>query len=91
MPITKPDAKADGLAAKINGVAPVKFANDPSGREFDAVSNDFIAQTKPGSIRMGSQFRNQAKATFEAARATGWRAYFHFDGAPNQDILDKLA
>ena len=39
---------------------------------------------------MGSAFRNQAKATFEAAIELGRKPYFHFDGAPSSAVIDKL-
>lgn len=59
-------------------------------REFDVISDEFVGQTKPSGLTLGSQFRNQAKATFEAAKMTGRRPYFHFDGTPSREVLDKL-
>jgi hypothetical protein len=48
-------------------------------------------RAKPAGFQLGSAFRNQAKATFEAAIKTGRAPYFHFEGAPQQDVLTKLA
>jgi hypothetical protein len=39
---------------------------------------------------MGSAFRNQAKATFEAALQTGRKPYFHFEGPPAVGVISKL-
>jgi RHS repeat-associated protein len=88
--VSKADADADALATKLGGQSRVKFENDPTGREFDVVSDKYIAQTK--SIgQLGSKFRNQAKATFEAAKESGREVYFQFTGgkAPSE-IIDKL-
>ncbi|MEU7615755.1 restriction endonuclease fold toxin [Micromonospora rifamycinica] len=63
------DPAALALAARIGGRPPVKF--DPRGREFDAVSQRYVAQSKPANYKMGSDFRNQAKVTFERAIETG--------------------
>ncbi|HML19175.1 MAG TPA: restriction endonuclease fold toxin, partial [Candidatus Dependentiae bacterium] len=35
-------------------------------------------------------FRIQAKRAFEAARQTGRKVYFHFNGEPCRDIIRKL-
>jgi hypothetical protein len=86
----KPDAKADKLAEKINGVSRVKFSNDPNGREFDAISDKYIGQTTSRQT-IGSQWRTEAKATFEAAKTTGRTPYFNFEtGLPNDDYLRAL-
>jgi hypothetical protein len=89
--VVKPDAAADALANRIGGVSRVRFAFDASKREFDAVSEKFIAQTKPALGRIGSNFRDQAKATFEMAKTTGRSVYYHIEGTPAQGLLDKLA
>lgn len=39
----------------------------------------------------GKNWRDQIKATFEAAKATGRKAYFQFEGIPVDDILRKIA
>lgn len=88
--VPKPDADADRLADRIGGESRVKFSNDAEGREFDAVSDDYIAQAKPGGFTMGKSFRKQAKATFEAASATGRKVYYHFDGPPGPGVSEKL-
>ncbi|WP_342575171.1 restriction endonuclease fold toxin [Paenibacillus sp. FSL M8-0142] len=36
---------------------------------------------------LSSQFREQAKATIEAAIETGRQAYFHFETAPADKII----
>ncbi|WP_225844938.1 restriction endonuclease fold toxin [Streptomyces sp. HPF1205] len=86
--VNKPDPAADALAERIGGESRVRFESD--GREFDAISDEYVAQSKPAGFRMGSAFRNQAKATFEAALQTGRTPYFHFDGPPDPDVISKL-
>lgn len=80
--VTKPDAAADALADRIGGQSRVRFSNDPMGREFDVVSSEYIGQTKPALQSLNKNVRNQMKATFEAAQATGRKVYYHFDGQP---------
>lgn len=82
------DPAAIALAARIGGRPSVKF--EPRGREFDAVSQRYVAQSKPANYKMGSDFRNQAKATFEKAIETGRVPYFHFEGPPAGGVLRKL-
>jgi hypothetical protein len=84
------DAAADALAARIGGRPSVRFELDASGREFDAVSDLYVAQTKPGAFKLGSSFRRQARATFESAIGTGRRPYFHFEGPPDEDVIRTL-
>ncbi|MFF2658838.1 restriction endonuclease fold toxin [Kitasatospora sp. NPDC058032] len=88
--VAKPDAAADALAQRIGGRSRVRFENDPAGREFDAISDLYVAQSKPAGFRMGSSFRNQAKATFEAAMRSGRTPYFHFEGPPDVGVISKL-
>ncbi|KQT27027.1 hypothetical protein ASG22_20440 [Chryseobacterium sp. Leaf405] len=38
----------------------------------------------------GKSFRNQAKATFEDAKATNRGVYYKFDSQPAQSIVEKL-
>ena len=86
----KADAAADALAEKLGGQSRVSFANDPLSREFDAVSDAFIGQTKSIS-QLGTAFRKQAKGTFEAAKETGKGVYYEFTGgAPSKNVIDKL-
>ncbi|MGW5678318.1 putative T7SS-secreted protein [Streptomyces sp. NPDC003860] len=88
--VNKPDPAADALAERLGGESRVKFQNDPTGREFDAISDDYVAQSKPGDMQMGSALRNQAKATFEAAITSGRTPYFHFEGEPRPGVVNKL-
>ncbi|SEP53764.1 restriction endonuclease fold toxin [Amycolatopsis saalfeldensis] len=89
--VNKPDAAADELAAKLGGVSRVKFANDPDGREFDAISDLYVAQTKSTRVKMGSKFRNQARMTFEFAKQSGRIPFFHFEVPPDPEVLAKIA
>ncbi|CAK7020037.1 MAG: hypothetical protein MESAZ_02481 [Saezia sanguinis] len=82
------DPDAIKLAERIGGDPSVRFANDT--REFDAISSQYIGQAKPGGIQLGSNLRNQMRATFEAAKATDRSVYYHFNGLPAQDVIDKL-
>ncbi|OAX45803.1 WXG100 family type VII secretion target [Paenibacillus sp. AD87] len=88
--VPKEDKAADMLAEKLSGESRVKFNNDPNGREFDTVSDQYIAQTKPPLNSLDKQFRKQAKATIEAAIETGRKAYFHFDGKPDDRVIRQL-
>lgn len=69
------DVAADALADRIGGEARVKFSNDPSGREFDVVSDDYISQAKPDLKSYGKSWRNQTKATFEAKLISSLREH----------------
>lgn len=89
--VSKPDPAADELATRINGESRVKFANDPAGREFDAISDEYIAQAKPALKTIGKSWRNQTKATFEAAVETGRKPYFQFQGEPDPAFLAKIS
>jgi RHS repeat-associated protein len=84
------DPAAKALATRLGGRASVRFAGDATGREFDTVSDLYVAQTKPANFQLGSAFRNQAKATFEAALNTGRTPYFHFEGEPGPGVVSKL-
>ncbi len=86
----KVDEAADALSKKIGGESRVSFANDPLKREFDVISDMFIGQTK-STTQLGSSFRSQAKATFEAAKANNKSVYYEFTGGtPSKEVLDKL-
>ncbi|WP_421762905.1 DUF6443 domain-containing protein [Ekhidna sp.] len=88
--VNKADDAADALAEKLGGKSRMKFDSDPLSREFDAVSDEFIGQTK-SSTSLGKAFRDQAKATFEAAASTGRKVYYEFTGgAPSEDVIKKL-
>lgn len=86
----KEDAGADLLAEKLDGQSRMIFNNDPKGREFDVISDQYIGQTKTSMNSLSSQFREQAKATIEAAIETGRQAYFHFESAPADKVIRQL-
>ena len=88
--IPKPDAGADALATKLKGQSCMAFSNDPIRKEFDVISNEFIAETKEAMCSSKPAFRNQAKRAFEAARQTNRKVYFHFNGMPCRDVIRKL-
>ena len=67
------------LAERIDGESRVKFTNDSKAREFDAVSNEYIAQSKPALGTLNKGVREQLKATFEAAKQTNKKVYYQFD------------
>ena len=66
-------------------------------REFDVVSDVFIGQTfggtsallKPGNFLSGDR-KAQIRATLEAAKATGRKAYFEFRNGVHDDVLDFI-
>jgi len=89
--VDSPDPAADRLAERIDGESRVRFSNDATGREFDAISDSYVAQSKPADFQLGSSFRNQAKATFEAASQNGKQPYFHFEGPPDPNVLSKIS
>lgn len=84
------DPSADALAERIGGEPSVRFSNGPPN-EFDAVSNEYVAQAKPANFTLNQAFRNQAKATFETALQSGRTPYFQFDGPPGPGVLQTLA
>ncbi|MEK3795064.1 restriction endonuclease fold toxin [Paenibacillus sp. FSL R7-0204] len=88
--VNKPDAAADALAERIGGQSRVKFSNDPASREFDAINDQYVGQSKPALHTVNKSVRDQMKATFEAAQETGRRVYYHFEGQPAQSVIDKL-
>lgn len=88
--VNNPDSAADALGKRIGGQSRVKFENDPSGKEFDAVSDEYIAETKPALKRYNNDIRTQMKRVFEAAKETGRSVYYHFEGQPGQEVIRKL-
>ncbi len=84
------DPSADALAERIGGEPSVRFSNGPPN-EFDAVSNEYVAQAKPANFTLNQAFRNQAKATFQAALQSGRIPYFQFDGPPGPGVLETLS
>lgn len=88
--VNNPDVNADKLADRIGGESRVKFSNDSAAREFDAISNEYIAQAKPPLKTVNKTVRTQMKATFEAAVETGKKVYYQFEGKPDQSVINKL-
>jgi RHS repeat-associated protein len=89
--VNKSDPAADAIAQRLGGVSRVRFPGRFKDREFDVLSDEFVGQTKPANFELGSSFRNQAKATFEAAIELQRIPYFYFDGPPSQSVIGKLA
>jgi len=83
------DRAAGALAERISGEASVRFAGGPAN-EFDAVSEQYVAQAKPANFTLNKAFRDQAKATFEVAAQSGRTPYFQFDGPPGPGVLRTL-
>lgn len=88
--ISKGDLDADALAERIGGRSRVRFEGDPSGREFDAVSDEIVGQSKPANYTFNKAGRDQEKATFDAARESGREVYYHFDGDPDPSVIARL-
>ncbi|MEO0594221.1 MAG: restriction endonuclease fold toxin, partial [Myxococcota bacterium] len=88
--VPKPDAHADALAKKLGGRSRVRFANDPGSQEFDVVSDLYFGEAKSAMRHVSKKFRKQARRIFEAAKATDRKVYYHFDGKPGRDVIDKL-
>jgi hypothetical protein len=88
-----PDQEAMDLAKKLGGQAQVYFRDDPEQREFDAISDQYIGQTKATGITdPGQKIRNQLKATFDAAKATGRTPYFEFTAKePSPNMLQTIS
>ncbi len=86
--VNKPDVAADAFAQRIGGESGVRFAND--GREFDSMSDIYIAQTKPALQQINKSVRDQMKATFEAAKDSNRSVYYHFEGQPSESVINKL-
>ena len=86
--VPKPDPAADALAQKLGGQSCMKFDSDP--HEFDAITDDYLAQTKPPDFTLNKKFRDQAKATFELAGQSGRTPYFHFESPPGPGVLKKI-
>jgi RHS repeat-associated protein len=84
------DADADALAQRIGGQPRLSFNSDPVSREFDAISDEYIAQAKPAGFTLNKTFRDQAKATFEAASATNRKVLYEFGGPPGPGVIKKL-
>jgi Restriction endonuclease fold toxin 3 len=79
------------IYARIGGQARVEFASGRNaGREFDAISDEYIAEAKPANLGLSQKFRAQAKAIFQAAGDTGRTPYFQLEGPPQSDLIQAL-
>jgi hypothetical protein len=86
------DPAAHALAERIAGQAQMEFTSGPAGnKEFDAVSDVYVAEAKPANQQLGSAWRNQAQLTFKQAIYSGRIPYFQFDGPPGPGVLDALS
>ncbi|MES2061784.1 MAG: RHS repeat-associated core domain-containing protein [Bacteroidota bacterium] len=85
----KYDKGAHALAEEINGVAQARFKG--LDREFDAISDKYIGQHKPAlGDNIGGRFKEQARATFDAAKKSGREVFYRFDSRPSQKVINKL-
>lgn len=91
------DLEAQRLAQKIGGL-PSQKVDGFGNREFDAVSNEYIAQTtaaasasrKPHNY-LNSGRRAQIQQTLEAAKQENKAAYFEFTFAePHEDVKELI-
>ena len=91
------DTKARALAKRIGGL-PSQFISGFGNREFDAVSDQYIAQTtasqsavlKPANF-LTSDRKAQIRATLQAAKQEGRTAYFEFTaGRPHAEVVDCI-
>ena len=87
---SNPDPAADRLAEKLGGKSRQIFNSDSDGREIDAVSGQYVAETKEGSPQLKPRLRKQAKALFEAAQQTGREVYYEFENPPREEFVNKL-
>ena len=70
----------------------MEFTSGPAGnKEFDAVSDVYVAEAKPANQQLGSAWRNQAQLTFKQAIYSGRIPYFQFDGPPGPGVIDALS
>ena len=53
-------------------------------------SDDYIAQAKPALSSANPTVKTQMKATFEAAKTTGKKVYYQFEGKPDISVINKL-
>lgn len=92
------DAAAQALAERIGGQPSVRIRGHGS-REFDAVSDRYVAQTtrsasaasSPRNFLSGVR-RAQIRHTLSVARETGREALFEFTGgSPARDVIDFIA
>jgi RHS repeat-associated protein len=84
------DPAAEKLSQRLGGTAQAKFAWGNTNDEFDTISDQYVAQSKPANFRANPEFRRQARRTFEQAIQSGRKPYFHFDGPPHRDTLSVI-
>ena len=90
------DPAARALAQRLGGQASVAIEGF-GAREFDVISRQYVGQTfggtsallKPDNFLSGSR-REQIRATLQAAKATGRKAYFEFRNGVHDDVLDFI-
>ena len=91
------DPAAQALAARLGGEASRRI-DGFGNREFDAVSDDYVAQTTSAAsaVTQPHNFltrarREQIRATLAAARQGGKAAYFEFTaGEPHQEVKNFI-
>lgn len=92
------DPAAQALAERIGGRPSIRIRGY-GDREFDAVSDRFVAQTtsSTNAARNPHNFlnrtrREQIRETLRAARETGREALFEFTtGSPAREVIDFIA
>ena len=85
------DPGAHALAEEIGGQAQVNISGIDDDKEFDAVSDEYIGEHKPAiGDNFGSRFKNRSRRVFRAARMTGRKVYYRFDGRSGNRVLEKL-
>jgi RHS repeat-associated protein len=87
------DPAAEALAARLGGKASATIEGF-GRREFDTVSEKFVAQTFSGASALlkpdnflNARRRAQIRATLEAAKATGRKALFEFEDGAHDDVV----
>lgn len=88
------DPAAEALARRLGGL-PSQTVPGFGNREFDAVSDQYIAQTtasrsaitRPANFLTGDR-KAQIRATLQAAKQEGKKAYFEFTaGEPHPEVV----
>ena len=73
------DEHADELAEFLGGESSVAFDNDPDRKEFDAINDEFIGETKnSGEGNFNAKDRTELNRTFAAAKATNRKVFLQF-------------
>jgi RHS repeat-associated protein len=90
------DPAARALAERFSGEASVAIEGFGS-REFDMVSREYVGQTtsavsallKPANF-LSKANRDKIRATLEAAKALGKKAYFEFRSGADDEVIDFI-